>query len=150
MKQAMLRFEQELRHALFPDYAYLTKVPDFDLFGNTPTCEFHFKSTGAYQHIVQAILYHFEQVLRRDDLVTHDGRPLVRDSRLANITNRLQRRIRSLKDDEIILSLPPSFIDSWSRVFLSKESGSKMNGDHYKRTMLIFGFLIRDLITPEV
>ena len=123
MKQAMLCFEQELRHSLFPDNAYLTEVPDFDLFGNTPTCELHFKSTGAYQHIVQAILYHFEQVLRRDDLVTHDGRPLVRDSRLANITNRLQRRIRSMKDYEVILSLLLSFIESWCSVFLSNERG---------------------------
>ena len=150
-KTAAREYEARIRHPLFPDNAYFTEVPDFDVFQGTPTCELHFQTSGVYEHIVRAILHQYQKVLRRPDLVKgHDRRPLVSEARIGMIARRIMDRIRSLKQDETMLCAPPSFVETWSKVFVSQEGDSKMTGDQYKLTMLQLGFIMRDLIAPEV
>ena len=103
-KTAAREYEARIRHPLFPDNAYFTEVPDFDVLQRTPTCELHFATSGAYEHIIRAILHQFQKVLRRPDLVKgHDRRPLVSEARIAMISRRLMDRIRLLKQDETMM-----------------------------------------------
>ena len=143
-------YEASIKHPLFPDNAYLTILPDFELFGNSPLCELHALSTGCFDHIVKASIYRFTSVLRSPELVREDGKPLINDARLGAFSNRLQDRLRSIIPDESMLTVSPSLIDNWRQVFFVPDGGARMPGDNYKLIMLLQGYLYNDLIYPEV
>ena len=143
-------YEASIKHPLFPDNAYLTLLPSFELFANSPLCELHALTTGFFDHIVKASIHLYSSVLRSPELVRDDGKPLINDARLGAFSNRLQDRLRSMISDECMLNVSPSLIDNWRQVFLVPDSGARMPGDHYKLIMLLQGYLYNDLIHPEV
>ena len=99
---AVTDYESKLRHPLFPDNAYLTVLPDFNLFLSVPMCELHAVIIGLIEYIIRSCLYLYIRTLRNSDLVRADGRPLVSDAQLSRIARRLQERFRETSADETL------------------------------------------------
>ena len=119
-------YESKIKHPLFPNNAYLTVLPTFEVFSNSPLCELHALVEGFMEHIVKASVHKCISVLRRDDLVRDDGRHLIDDAKLGAFSHRLQDRWRFLTADERMVHISPSFIDVWRKVFVESDSGARI------------------------
>jgi len=141
--------ERTLKHPLYPDNAYFS-LQHFNLFTAVPSCELHAMTLGFFQHLVSAIFYKYESVLRRPDLKDSSGNPLVGDGKLGLHVKRIQERLLRLDSNECIVPISSSFVTQFRKVFFDKDSSAKMTGDENKQLMVLMPFMIRDLITPEV
>ena len=97
-----------------------------------------------------AVLYRYTQVLRRPDLVTRKGKPLVSEGRLETVWKRLSDRFSSVVADTSMITLSTAYAAHFHDMFIDGKDNAKMTGDRMKMLMLTLPFMVRDLIAPEV
>ena len=148
---AVAAIEKDIKHHCIPDNAYLRLLMGrFNPFLGTPECELHNRILGTFGHMLLAFHYAYYSVLRRPDLVTVRGHPLVSDGRLGLHLSRLKRRLLSLDPNETSVIISSGLVAQFDRVYLNQESGAKLTGERHKRLMVVLGILYRDLIATEV
>ena len=101
-------------------------------------------------HIVPAVLHRYTQVLRRSDLVSSKGKPLVTTARLEAVWKRLSDRFATVVADTSMITLSPEYAAHFHDIFIDGKEHAKMTGDRMKMLMLTLPFMVRDLIEPEV
>jgi hypothetical protein len=101
-------------------------------------------------HIVPAVLHRYTQVLRRSDLVSSKGKPLVTTARLEAVWKRLSDRFATIVADTSMITLSPEYAAHFHDIFIDGKEHAKMTGDRMKMLMLTLPFVVRDLIEPEV
>jgi hypothetical protein len=101
-------------------------------------------------HIVPSVLYRYTQVLRREDLVNIQGKPLVTVARLEAVWKRLADRFAAVVADTSMITLSPEYAAHFHDIYIDGKEHAKMTGDRMKMLMLTLPFVVRDLITPEV
>ena len=101
-------------------------------------------------HIVPAVLHRYTQVLRRSDLVSSKGKPLVTTARLEAVWKRLSDRFTTVVADTSMITLSPEYAAHFHDIFIDGKEHAKMTEDRMKMLMLTLPFMVRDLIEPEV
>jgi hypothetical protein len=101
-------------------------------------------------HIVLAILYRYTQVLRRPDLLSSKGKPLVTKARLEIVWTGLADRLSTVVADTSMITLSPEYAGHFYDLYINGKENAKLTGDHMKMLMLTLPFMVRDLIAPEV
>ena len=101
-------------------------------------------------HIVQAVLYRYTQVLRRSDLLNSKGKPLVTTARLEAVWKRLAYRLSTVVADTSMITMSTAYAAHFHNIYIDGKENAKMTGDRMKMLMLTLPFLVRDLIAPEV
>ena len=101
-------------------------------------------------HVVPAVLYHYTQVLRREDLVNSKGKPLLTNARLEAVWKRLSDRFATVVADTSMITMTPEYAAHFHDIYIDGKEGAKMTGDRMKMLMLTLPFMVRDLIAPEV
>jgi len=169
-------FEQRIKHKLLPCNAWRL-IPLFELFMSCPKDELHqwydniclqqltylwYKSciTNVYvvtrylglfgDHIVPAILYKYTQVLRRPDLLSSKGKPLITKARLETVWTRLADRLATVVADTSMVTITPEYAGHFYDLYIHGKENAKLTGDRMKLLMLALPFMARDLIAPEV
>ena len=131
--EAVLETERKLKHKLLPRNAWRL-VKYFELFMSCPKDELHqlyvtvhcitlvypkynpdsyltydiFRYLGLFSdHIVPAILYRYTQVLRRPDLLSSKGKPLITKARLETVWTRLADRLSTVVSDMSMITISP-------------------------------------------
>ena len=97
-------------------------------------------------HIVPAILYRYTQVLRRPDLLSSKGKPLITKARLETVWTRLADRLATVVADTSMITISPEYAGH----YINGKENAKLTGDHMKLLMLTLPFMLRDLIAEEV
>jgi hypothetical protein len=112
-----------------------------------------FRYLGLFgDHIVPAILYRYTQILRRPDLLTSKGKPLVTKARLEIVWTRLADRLSTVVADTSMITISPEYAGHFydMPVYINGKENAKLTGDRMKILMLTLPFMVRDLIAPEV
>ena len=101
-------------------------------------------------HIVPAVLYRYTQVLRRPDLLSSKGKPLVTTARLEAVWKRLADRLATVVSDTSMITMSTAYTAHFYDIYIDGKENAKMTGDRMKMLMLTLPFMVRDLIKPEV
>ena len=101
-------------------------------------------------HIVPAVLYRYTQVLRREDLVNTNGKPLVTVARLEAVWKLLADSFATVVSDTSMITLSPEYAAHFHDIYIDGKECAKMTGDSMKMLMLTLPFMVRDLIAPVV
>lgn len=101
-------------------------------------------------HIVPAILYRYTQVLRRPDLLSSKGKPLITKARLETVWTRLADRLSTVVADTSMITITPEYAGHFYDLYINGKENAKLTGDRMKMLMLTLPFMVRDLIAPEV
>ena len=101
-------------------------------------------------HIVPAILYRYTQILRRPDLLSSKGKPLVTKARLEIVWTRLADRLSTVVADTSMITISPEYAGHFYDMYINGKENAKLTGDRMKILMLTLPFMVRDLIAPEV
>jgi len=101
-------------------------------------------------HIVPAILYRYTQVLRRPDLLSSKGKPLITKARLETVWTRLADRLATVVADTSMITISPEYAGHFYDLYINGKENAKLTGDHMKLLMLTLPFMLRDLIAEEV
>lgn len=101
-------------------------------------------------HIVPAILYRYTQILRRPDLLSSKGKPLVTKARLEIVWTRLADRLSTVVADTSMITISPEYAGHFYDMYINGKENTKLTGDRMKILMLTLPFMVRDLIAPEV
>ena len=96
-------------------------------------------------HIVPAILYHYTQELRRQDLVDAKGKPLLKNARLKTVWSRLANRMAT-----VVVTISPQYATHFYEMYINGKENAILTGDRMKILMLSLPFMVCDLIAPEV
>ena len=110
-----------------------------------------FRYLGLFgDHIVPAVLYRYTQVLRRPDLINHQGKPLVTTARIEAVWKRLADCLATVVADTSMITMSTAYASHFHDIYIDGKENAKMTGDRMKMLMLTLPFLVRDLIAPEV
>ena len=101
-------------------------------------------------HIVQAVLYRYTQVLQRPDLINSKGKLLLTTARLRAVWKRLSDRFKTVVADTSMITLSNEYSTHFHNIYVDGKENAKMTGDRMKMLMLTLPFMVQDLITPEV
>ena len=101
-------------------------------------------------HIVPAILYRYTQVLRRPDLLSSEGKPLITKARLETVWTRLADRLATVVADTSMITISPEYAGHFYDLYINGKENAKLTGDRMKLLMLTLPFMLRDLIAEEV
>jgi hypothetical protein len=101
-------------------------------------------------HIVPAILYRYTQVLRRPDLLSSKGKPLITKARLETVWTRLADRLATVVADTSMITISPEYAGHFYDLYINGKENAKLTGDRMKLLMLTLPFMLRDLIAEEV
>ena len=96
-------------------------------------------------HIVPAILYHYTQELRRQDLVDAKGKPLLKNARLKTVWSHLANRMAT-----VVVTISPQYATHFYEMYINGKENAILTGDRMKILMLSLPFMVCDLIAPEV
>ena len=96
-------------------------------------------------HIVPAILYHYTQELRRQDLVDAKGKPLLKNARLKTVWSHLANRMAT-----VVVTISPQYATHFYEMYINGKENAILTGDRMKILMLSLQFMVFDLIAPEV
>lgn len=97
-----------------------------------------------------AVLYRYTQELRRPDLVTSKGKPLLTKARLEAVWTRLANRLATVVADTSMMTISPQYATHFHDMYINGKENAKLTGDRMKTLMLSLPFMVRDLIAPEV
>ena len=98
--------------------------------------------------IVTAILYRYTQVLRRSDLLSSKGNPLITKACLETVWTRLADCRSAVVADTSMLTITPEYAAHFYDLYINGKENAKLTGDRIKMLMLTVPFLVRDLIAP--
>ena len=101
-------------------------------------------------HIVPAILYQYTQVLRRPDLLSSKGKPLITKARLETVWTRLADRLSTVVADTSMITISPEYAGHFYDLYIQGKENAKLTGDSMMLLMLTLPFMVSDLIAPEV
>ena len=69
-------------------------------------------------HIVPAVLYRYTQVLRRPDLLSSKGKPLVTTARLEAVWKRLADRLATVVADTSMITMSTAYTSHFSDIYI--------------------------------
>ena len=101
-------------------------------------------------HVVQAIIYRYTQVLRRPDLLSSKGKPLITKARLETVWTRLADHLSTVVADTSMITNSPEYTGHLYDLYIQGKENGKLTGDCMRLLMLTLPFTVRDLIAPEV
>ena len=101
-------------------------------------------------HIVPAVLHRYTQVLRHEDLINRNGKPLVTAARLEAVWKRLSDRFATIVADTSMITMSTEYAAHFHDIYIDGKEHAKMTGDRIQMLMLTLPFMVRDLIAPEV
>ena len=101
-------------------------------------------------HIVPAVLYRYTQVLRRPDLLSSNGKPLVTTARLEVVWKRLADRLATAVADTSMITVSTAYTSHFYDIYIDGKENAKVTDDRMKMLMLTLPFMVRDLIKHEV
>ena len=96
------------------------------------------------------MLHRYTQVLRREDLINSNGRPLITAVRPEAVWKRLSDRFATVVADTSMITMSTEYAAHFHEIYIAGKEQAKMTGDRMKMLMLTLPFMVRDLIAPEV
>ncbi len=87
-------------------------------------------------HIVPAILYRDAQVLRRPDLLSSKGKPLITRARLETVWTRLADRLATVVADTSMITISQEYAGHFYDLYINGKENAKLTGDRMKMLML--------------
>jgi hypothetical protein len=96
------------------------------------------------------VLHRYTQVLRHEDLINRNGKPLVTAARLEAVWERLSDCFATVVADTSMITMSMEYAAHFHDIYIDGKEHAKMTGDRMKMLMLTLPFMVRDLIAPEV
>ena len=92
------------------------------------------------------------QVLRRPDLLSSKGKPLITKAGLKTVWTRLADRLSTVVADTLMITISPAweYTGHFYDLYINAKENSKLTGDRMKLLMLTLPFIVSDLIALEV
>ena len=100
--------------------------------------------------IVPNILYRYTQVLRRLDLLSSKGKPLITKARLETVCTLLADRLSPVVTNTSMITITPEYAGHFYDRYINGKENAKLTGDLMKMLILTLPSMVRDLIAPEV
>ncbi len=96
------------------------------------------------------MLHRYTQVLRRENLINRNGKPLVTAARLEAVWKRLSDRFSTVVADTSMITMSTEYAAHFHEIYMDGKEHAKMTGDRMKMLILTLPLMVRDLIAPEV
>lgn len=101
-------------------------------------------------HIIPAIVFKYDSLLRREDLRKQNHQPYFSDANVKDVWKRLTNRLENLKADQSMVTVTPKFTASIMDLYVNNNNKIRLTGDRMRILQLVIVHIFRDLIKPEV
>ena len=147
-------FEKTWKHQLVTPNGW-QEMKGLELFLAFPKDELHQWLIGLFgDHILHAIVYKIDQVLRNDDLkrIARNKNivPFFSEQQITAVFKRLTQRLESIRAERSLVTITNKFAGSFYQLYINKNQKVRLTGDRIRMLQLTLPFLMRDLLKPEV